>query len=187
MKEIIKAGLILFIITAVAGIALGFVYDVTKEPIQKQAEIEEQTALKKLIETADNFNGDEIAAPEGIEKIFVAYDSSNSAIGYVVRLVSTGYGGPISMLVGIDTSGSVTGIQILNHTETPGLGANATEEKFRNQFVGKTEFPLVVTKTGATAPNEIDAITSSTITTTAVTKGVNTAYEWYKTHEGGGN
>ena len=94
-------------------------------------------------------------------------------MGYVVLAEPKGYGGAISLVVGIDNDLTVTGIDITNQSETPGLGANCQNPEFMGQFKGKTSGIAVVK--GTASGNQIDAITSSTVTSKAVTKGVNDA------------
>ena len=84
----------------------------------------------------------------------------------------SGFGGEISMAVGVDKSGAVTGVSIIQMSETSGLGANAQRESFRSQYVGKSG-SVALKKQGG----EIDALTGATVTSTAVTKGVNAALQ----------
>lgn len=98
--------------------------------------------------------------------------------GYAIEVCPTGFDGEISMMVGVDTEGNVLGISIISHTETAGLGAvaaadNAKGEAFRNQFIGMNG-TLAVTKDGGT----VDAISGATITSRAITEGVNAALEY---------
>ena len=90
--------------------------------------------------------------------------------GYVVEVTPSGFGGELDLVVGVSADGSVTGVSIISHSETSGLGANATKEGFRSQYIGKTG-TLAVSKDGG----EIDALTGATITSRAVTSGVNAA------------
>ena len=84
-------------------------------------------------------------------------------------------------MVGISMEGKLTGMKVVSHSETPGLGANATNESFQNQFKDKpTEEALTVIKVGSAGDSEVQAITGSTITTQAVTDGVNFAVEIFK-------
>ena len=88
----------------------------------------------------------------------------------MVEVTPSGFGGTIDMVVGVDMTGAVTGVSIISMSETSGLGANASKDSFRSQFVGKSG-TLAVSKDGG----EIDALTGATITSRAVTSGVNTA------------
>ena len=98
--------------------------------------------------------------------------------GYAVNVVTPeGYGGDIQFTVGFDMEGTVTGVSMLSISETAGLGMKAKEAEFLNQYVGKSGGSFVVNKdNSAGAANEIDAISGATVTTRAVTKGVNAAY-----------
>jgi len=91
---------------------------------------------------------------------------------------SKGYGGSITITVGIDTEGKITGVEIGDNNETPGLGTKAKDEPFISQFVGIIpEEPLTVVKRNKTKSEEIDAISSATITSRAVTKAVQAAVD----------
>ena len=115
--------------------------------------------------------GDEIAAPE-MALVSKMYQGEN---GYAVEVTPGGFDNTITMMVGVDNEGNVTGISIISHTETAGLGAVAAAttsagEAFRAQFVGLNG-TISVTKDGG----QVEAITSATITSRAVCAGVNAA------------
>jgi electron transport complex protein RnfG len=173
MSEILKPGLVLLTVTAVAALALGLAYTVTKEPIERQKTAEEEQSRVELLPYAETFK--EVAADGGSEITSVTEGHAGSdVVGYVIGVSVMGYGGRLDMLVGVDAGNAVTGVKIMSHSETPGLGANAANESFTDKYKNKTG-PFTVTKTTPTNDNEIDAITSATITTTAVTLGVNAA------------
>ena len=97
-------------------------------------------------------------------------------MGYVVTSTSKdGYGGNITISVGITADGQVKGVEFLTITETAGLGMNATTPEWKGQFADKTVESFSVTKSGASADNEIDAIGGATITSNAVAGAVNAA------------
>ena len=190
-NTIVKDALILFAITLVAALALGLVFEITKEPIAK-AELEAKTkayqsvfsALSETQEDPDltarvDSSADFLAGNpeyEGvmINEALVAKDSSGAAIGYVMTVTNkNGYGGPIKFAIGYTPDGTLTGISFLTLTETAGLGMKAKEEKFSSQFfdVKVTQFGLA--KAGMQGDVELEAISSSTITSKAVAKGVN--------------
>ena len=100
-------------------------------------------------------------------------------MGFVISCTTSSFGGPLEMMVGVDPTGTVTGVRILSHSDTPGLGAKATEPEFYEQFTGMSG-TLAVDKDGG----QVVSITSSTITSRAVTVGVNDAIAWV-TENGG--
>ena len=104
-----------------------------------------------------------------------ALDKDGNVLGSVVVNVAKGYGGDISVMTGVDKDGKVTGVNILSHSETAGLGANAVKESFRDQFVGLVK-GITVSK-DKPGENSIDALTGATVTSRAVTKAVNAAIE----------
>ncbi len=197
-NTIIKDAMILTLITLVAGGVLGLVYEITKEPIAKQQEMAKQEAYKSVFEDADSFEvcvgeGDgELAAylaengfeAQTINEVMEAKDASGETLGYAINLTtSEGYGGDITFSMGVREDGTLNGISILTISETAGLGMNATKDEFKNQFQNKQAEAFEVTKTGAAADNQINAISGATITSNAVTKGVNSglcAFEYVK-------
>ena len=189
MKAIIKDALILFAITLIAGLTLGFVHKITEAPIAKVQEQAKQDAYRNVFEGADEFKALEsvpsdnyasVLAAAGIEKDeisdVVAAMKGGSYQGLVVTVIANdGYGGDIKFSVGIRKDGTVNGISILSISETAGLGMKAKEEKFQSNFKNKKASQFVVTKSGAAKDGDVDAISGATITSKAVTKGVNSA------------
>ncbi len=190
-SSIIKDALILFIITLVAGVSLGFVYELTLPAIKSQ-ELKKQTeAYSTIYPDAAEFAADEdltklaeeavtkVLEPNGlkgntIDAAFVALDASGEKIGYVMSITSgNGYGGAITLSLGYSIDGVIQGMEIISMSETPGFGAKANEPLFKDQFKGKKADLIEFTKSGATEENQIDAVSGATITTTAVTDAVN--------------
>ena len=180
---IIKTGIVLFLITGIAALILASVNNVTAPMIAANETEKQMTAMTKVLPEAGNF--EELTDAVKSEDVLGIYAAKNGdeTVGYAVLVESMGYGGAISMVVGVDLDGKITGIDITNQSETPGLGANCAKDEFKNQFVGKTS-EITVAKNNA-KENQIDAITSATITSKAVTKGVNIAVEAVKNIEGG--
>lgn len=180
----LKEAGILFAITLIAGLLLGFVYELTKDPIAVQKELAVKAACKAVFADADSF--EEIDAQPSAElmaeyaesgvkagTVFKALDKSGEELGYVVRMTSTqGYGGNIVLFVGARNDGTLNGISLLEISETPGLGMQA-EKVLVPQFENKQVSRFSFTKTGSRSDSEIDAISGATITTRAVTNAVN--------------
>ncbi len=192
VKTLIKNALVLFIITLVAGVSLGFVYQVTKEPIAYQEELAQIKANQAVFPDASDFQDvtvDEAAAQavlsnENYSKITInsvklAVDGSGNGLGYVVQVTSGGYSDKIVFTVGITNEANVNGISLISINETPGLGMNA-EKVLVPQFSGKAATQFSVTKNAAASDSEIEAISGATITSKAVTNGVNAAVEYFQ-------
>lgn len=174
---------ILFAITLLAGLVLGFVYELTKEPIQKQQEKAIQDACAAVFAEASYFEqlaydaGAHSAefAQMGVETgaVFAAKSAEGALLGHVVETTThEGYGGDIVLYVGVTLEGVVNDISILEISETPGLGMQA-EKVLSPQFHQVAETEFTYTKTGSTQEKEIDAISGATITTRAVVNAVN--------------
>ncbi|MDO5116709.1 MAG: RnfABCDGE type electron transport complex subunit G [Synergistaceae bacterium] len=180
MSKIVKLGLILFAITAVTGLILGAVHTMTLEPIREAQAREKNEALASTLPGAQNFRQLEIDGEGGgISEVYEG-EGGGSVIGYNFTVTPKGYGGLITLVVGVNNDGRVMDIKILNHSETPGLGAKAGEPAFAGQFREKLADELAVTKTPPESENQIQAISGATITSTAVTDGVNAALKYWR-------
>lgn len=188
MKKIFSATLVLVLITLVAGLALAAVYQITQAPIAAAEEKARQEAYRVVMPDAAGFFavGVEeaatypVAMEDGvtINACLTAQDAAGNYIGYVVNVTSpNGYGGDITLAVGILHNGTIQGISVISQGETAGLGATCAEDKFTSQFSGIKGYVEYV-KTGKTEPNQIDAISGATITTKAVTEAVNAAVDY---------
>lgn len=237
MKTMIKDTLILFAITLVAGALLGFVNELTKEPIAQYeadkkasacgevfyevnedgelaqvAELTFEACSEEEIKKLNEDIKDKIQGNIVIDEVYRAYlepslienenisdmaedsaaglgtiISEDSFYGYVIGVTTKeGYNGEISFYVGITKEGRLKGVSLLQIAETPGLGMNA-ESVLLPQFRDVEAGHFTVVKTGAVGPDEIDAITSATITSDAITGGVNAAYECYILLQEGGD
>lgn len=185
-NETLKLGLKLLLVTAVAGLILGGAFLVTKDPIAKQVAKTNSDAMKEVLPKADSFEIMDGKSKGNVTEVNEGKKSSDVS-GYAIKVLTKGYGGQIEMMVGVSKEGEVKGIKILSHSETPGLGANAPQPKFSGQFKGKpTDKKLEVVKTAPANKSEVQAITGATITSRAVTKGVNEAVDYYKSELKGG-
>lgn len=179
MKEISRLGIILLIITSISAVVLGFTNQVTLPAIQAQAEKAGNEARAEILPAAKQFRlveGQDFGPV--VSEVYEGLDQE--VVGYTIKTIPTsGYGGAIEVTVGISIDGNITGVNIGNHAETPGLGAKASGE-FKDQYSGKTgEKALEVIKSGEPADNQIVAISGATITSKAVTEGVNEALRIY--------
>ena len=200
-NKIIKDALALTLITLVAGVALGGVYEITKDPIARQeaqakaeayeqvftdaAAFEEIEMDDTLIQTIRDQLDQEGYKAQSIEEVMRAEDQSGETLGYAFTVVtSEGYGGDIQFSMGVQNDGTLNGISILSIGETAGLGMNADTPAFKDQFVGKQVEKLQYTKNGATQDDEINAISGATVTTNAMTNGVNAGLCAFRVMEG---
>ena len=170
-KEIIKVGLILFVITAISALLLAYANKITAPIIAENNRIKTEAAMKVVLPDAETFTKVGI---EGVEEAYIA-NASDGPAGVCVVTVAYGYGGEVKVITGINRNGEITGIDILSHSETPGLGANAENPEFTSQFVGKTA--NIGVSRGKAEGNEINAMSGATITSNAVTQAVNAAFE----------
>ena len=169
VQYVLRLTVTLLAITGLVAAALAGVNAITKDAIAANQEKKTQDALALVLPDAGNLQKQELTADAGI--VSEVYTDGQS---YAVKVLPSGFDGTITMMVGI-ADGKVTGISVISHTETPGLGAvaaaqNAKGEAFRSQFVGQ-EGTLSI-------GNQIDAMSGATITSTAVVTGVNAALNY---------
>ena len=171
MKKILKLTVILFIVCAIVAGVLGVVNELTKDRIAEQNRLKTEKAYAAVL-VADSYEKVDFDAAA-----FPTVDSISKAgdVGYVVETTFSGAQGSITMAVGVDADLKVTGISIIKHAETAGLGAVAasTNDKgvaFREQFVGQDK-TVAITKAGGT----IEAISGATITSRAVAQAAGNA------------
>ena len=199
MKEMMKNTAILLVITVVAGLVLGLVYQITKNSIAEQEARKKQEACQEVFQDAASFEAMEVGAAddagwsaagygqETIDEVMRALDVSGNLLGYVITVTTKeGYGGDIQFSIGVRTDGTVNGMSILSISETAGLGMRA-EEVLKPQFAGRQAEKFEYTKSGAVSETQIDAISGATITTNAVTNGVNAGLYYFQTQLGGGS
>ncbi len=165
--------------------ALAITNYATKDAIKEQVRLQEESARKEVFSAAESF--EEVKDLESVtgtnedeRLVKKAYNSlkNGEVIGRVYSVESIGYGGVVSVAVGIDNSGKTTGVEIVSHSETPGLGSKAGDEAFISQLAGITpKEPLTVVKAGSSKDEEIDAVSGATITSKAVIKAVQAAIE----------
>ena len=177
-----KLGCILAVFAAAACVMLAFVYTGTARIIAARQQTDLESALKELFPDADRFNAvADIQSPDASVAIESAYEAlkDGQIIGAALRLSRASYGGPIKIMAGVGADGKITGVKIMEHADTPGLGANAASPSyfvdraqgitFYGQFAGK----------GVADPFEVKgdvaAITASTVTSQAVTAAVKAA------------
>ena len=192
---------IIVAITLIAGLVLGGVYQLTKEPIAEQKRLKKQQACQEVFAEADSFaelegfdtgkaaqvlaSSDSPYASQDIDEVMIAQDSAGNTLGFVLTVTShEGYGGDIQFTMGVTNEGALNGISLLSISETAGLGMRA-DEVLKPQFAGKSAEKYEYTKTGAVADNQIDAISGATITTNAVVNGVNAGLYYFQNELGG--
>ncbi len=200
MKSV-RAVVTLTVITLIAGLFLGYVYELTKDPIAQKTLEAKLNAYKTVFPTADDFVQtdqtpeqatayvNEMGYPdERIDECLRAVGADGSVLGHVMTVTtSEGYGGDISVSMGISGDGTLNGIEILSISETAGLGMKADTPEFKSRFAGKKVSQFNYTKNGAQAEYEIDALSGATITTNAMVNAVNAGLSYARSLQGGQN
>jgi len=178
MKYILKPAITLFITAVITVGALSAVYNFTLEPVEMQKRRTQEAAMREVLPEASEYREKLVRKTGSISAVYEGI-YNNTLAGYVVMLSPEGYSGKIDLLAGISVrTDRITGMRVIRHSETPGLGALAVRENFFRQFDNRKLVPLGVTRSSP-GEHDIQAITSSTITTKAITNAVNEAIEWY--------
>ena len=185
-SSLLNMTLVLTLVAVVMGGILAFVNHLTEGPIQEQKDKALADGIKAVMVCNDLVVAEPVEVKQtvdGKEHTFIIYnvkDAQGKDLGAAVQSVTMGFGGDLKVLVGFDSEGSILGYTLLEHAETPGLGAKADQWFQRGQkgdIIGKSPAePLTVSKDGG----QVDAITASTITSRAFLKAVNNAYNAYK-------
>lgn len=184
MKETIKLGLVLLLVTAIAGGVLAFSNSITAPIIAEIEKAGSFGAFGEIFPEADDFVAiDEsklaeiMAANRFVTEVYEA-KAGDEIIGYAFKTVSGGYGGDIVMVSGIAMDKTLTGIRVIEHSETPNLGARIVDDPaFAESFIGKNIEDGVVATGAPSADNEVMALTGATASTDGVVFGVNGARE----------
>lgn len=180
VKDILVPTVALLLICLVATALLAFTNSVTAKKIQENSVQKENSSRALVLPEAAEFSEAQ-TLESGVSYCVGTKDSKE--VGYVFTSGAKGYGGTVSVMIGMDEDGVITGIEILSHDETPGLGANSTKPEFKDRFKGKSG-TLTVDKTSNDGQN-VQAITAATITSKAVVSAVNAATEAFNQIKGG--
>lgn len=189
MNSMLRLALVLTLITAGAGLILSMVEAVTREPIAEQRRLETLRALKAVLPPANNSPDQDVVhlvtgqdkRGRDVQRTFYRGRQEAELSGVAFKVVAPdGYSGNIAVMVGVDPEGTVAGIEILSHSETPGLGDKIALPSFKGIFVGKNlqNADWRVKKDGG----EFDQITGATISPRAVVGAVRNGLEFYSEH-----
>ena len=190
-----KPVIALTIIAILAGLALSGVFSMTKTTIEEQELAKEREAYKAVCPAAVSFDdaegaADAVAAMAGettrVNEALVAKDEAGNTVGYALNVTGKGFGGNVTMALGLSADGAITGISFTELNETAGLGMRADEPAFKEQFNGKSG-QLTLVKGDASGEQEVSAITGASVTSGAVISAVNAGLDFYETTLKGGN
>ncbi|MFC1643488.1 RnfABCDGE type electron transport complex subunit G [Chlamydiota bacterium] len=188
MKEFHKLTISLSTTCLIAAAAIAFVFMITKKPIANQHRLETLKAVKLALPVCDNdpVNDKKTLRINNKDMEFYIGKKTGVVNGIAFESSGEGYAGMIKIMVGINPIGEITGLEILENQETPGLGTRITKSKFKGQYIGKSfdnsklvKGELAVNKDGG----DIDAITGATISSRGVTSAVNKALEIFEKYK----
>ena len=160
-KGILRIGMPLFVICAAVALIVSFVHTITADVIAEAAAQQKREAIVRIFGEAEITEGEPLS---GTDAFFSVEDR-----GWCVNLTAGGFGGDIALMVGVNADGTVRGVEILSHSETPGFGAKADDPDYLGQYSGKSgKFAL---------GRDVDAISGATISSRAILGGVNQALD----------
>ncbi|MCQ2485455.1 MAG: FMN-binding protein [Clostridia bacterium] len=182
IKKIVIPAVSLFVICLVCTLLLAFVNQKTAPKIEELAIQTETESRAKVLSSASTF---EEGKKDGVSFV-TGYNDAKEVQGYIFVTTTKSYGGDLQVMTGVDAEGKVTGIEILEISDTAGLGMKATTQEFKDRFVGLVNGIIVDKNTGDPEKNQVQALTGATITSNAVAKAVNEALAGYETVTGNG-
>ena len=171
----------LMVITIVSGGVLGFVYGLTKPTIDQVEANKNLKAINEVLKSDVEIVSTETKDIDDLT-YNLAYDAEGNFIGAAIKTYSkNGFGGKIELMVGMLANGIINKVSVLSQAETPGLGANMVNAKFKGQFDGKDpkSFKLMVKKDGG----DVDAITAATISSRAVSEAIQRAADGFEANK----
>lgn len=175
VRDILIPTLSLFLICLVVTAILSVTNALTADRIAQNEQQSKETSMLAVCPDADSF--DEII--DGV--LYAATDSGGNIIGYAVSTAATGYGGQVKVMTGIDTDGVIIGVDVYNNDdETPGLGQNTSNDSFTDQYRTLSADRLIAVSKDSADGQTVDAVTSATISSRAVTAAVNEACDIYR-------
>jgi Na+-translocating ferredoxin:NAD+ oxidoreductase subunit G len=187
-SQIIKLGITLSVYCIVAAFALSITYSVTLPQIEYQQRIATEESMKTIYPDAVSFDlciddtekpmfhNQSIDGCISIDCIYEGVGQDNALLGYLVKGSVQGYGGPIIFIYGLNPDQTIHSVSIIEHSETPGLGANVTKENFLKQFQSKSISDAFTVK------QDITPITASTITSRALSEGIKKSVSYVVDH-----
>ncbi len=180
----------LFLICLVVTVALVLTYNLTKDKIEERAMLDSENAKREVLGDMDKFenidnidlikeeilkNDPDKGSLRLIKEAYIGIKSGQEH-GYVFLVTVNGYGCEIDLMIGINMDGKITGVKVIKHSETPGLGSKATNDDFLSQFIDITPTEnLNVIKGQKTKPEEISAVSGATISSRAIASAVQSA------------
>lgn len=182
LKEIFKLSAILIIVCSLSTALISYTHDLTAPIIEERKQNAIHAGYMEVLPNAAELSTF-IQTDSAIITEIMQSKQDNHTNGFIYTLTPNGYSGKITLMVGIQhPSGIISGVKILEQTETPGLGAKCTEPSFLTQFADKSIHNELTVSKKASKENEIQALTASTITSNAIVKGINTARIHYLSH-----
>ncbi|PWM39243.1 MAG: FMN-binding protein [Clostridiales bacterium] len=161
VKDFVLPTAVLTIICLVVSAALSVTYGITNPIIEENSRRQAQEALMEVLPEADSFTETTDALPEGVLKLYTA----QNGVGKVVQTSVSGYGGAVVVMTGVKTDGTVSGVKVLQNSETQGLGSRVMGSEYTAQFFGVSD------------PEQVESISGSTVSSNALKNSIRLAIE----------
>lgn len=186
MKDMLKMGLFLFVVAAVAGVLLAITEEITAPKIAQNKKALLEQARKEVLPAASSFSQNEFKAESSGSSLTYSagFDQSGKMAGVVVNVYPKGYAGAIEMVVGLNPEGRIAGVKILSQKETPGLGTKLADPVFMEPFkklLAEKDTPVFMVKQDG---GDVDAITAATISSRAFCAGIRNSLETFNLIKG---
>jgi len=183
MKTILVTGAKLALICAVAAVALGFVNSITAPRIEQIKQENLENALSVVV--PEGKAGNESVVDEGPVRGLYPIEKDGQTIGYILRLVGTGYGGDMGILASYDLRGDVLAAVLMENEETPGLGKEAENPDYMKKYIGKgADTPVPSSKKDLPAA-EAETVSGASITFIGIGKALSAGSAFIQARGGG--
>ena len=174
MNKTSKQTILLVSFLIISVLLIGVTHGVTAGPLEEKRAAQEAGAVRELLPATHRMTEVDLLGEDStLTHLVRCYDSTGDFIGYVFTAMPAGFVGDIEMMVALSPEGVIEGLQVIEHSETRGLGADIGEEWFADLFVGRSG--MLLGSHNATTPQEIDILASATVSTEAILRGVNDA------------
>lgn len=161
VKDFVLPTAVLTVICLVVSAALSVTYGITNPIIEENSRRQAQEALMEVLPEADSFAETADNLPEGVLKLYTAQNGA----GKVVQTSLKGYGGPVVVMTGVKADGTVSGVKVLQNSETQGLGSKVMAAEYTAQFAGVSD------------PEQVESISGSTVSSNAMKNSIRLAIE----------
>jgi len=174
MKDLVKIGGKLAVICAVAAAVLGVMNAITEPQIEHIKQVRLEKALKQVSKGMNIGEQKAVSEDDVVDAYYPLYEGTDQGVpnGYILRMIGSGYGGDMVILASFETDGEVLSVQLMENSETPGLGKEAEKQSYMKKFTGTGDQEPIPVRKDMLSQEQSDAVTGATITFVGIAKAL---------------